>query len=538
MADKDDPLIKMNCKATPPVKTVIKGTIPADLSGSLHRVAPAKFEVGNYRMRHFFDGLAMVYSFTIEQGTVLFHSKYIESEAYTKAMSANCIVYSEFGTACFPDPCKNIFSRYFAYFSDDRITDNPSVNLLPCENALLAITETKYWTKLDPKTLTTTEKRIDMSRLIRVATPAHPHIDAEGNFYNFGTLYGGRPIYYLSKIPSRLDVITNNEGPKPAEDKPQPEILAKIFGQFKAFPTYFHSFAMSDNYYALVEQPLGMNVLKLMARKVTRKSYQEAMEWYPNIKARFRLVNRKTNEEVAKLFTADPFFVFHHINAYEEEDHLIIDLCGYSDPSIIDAFYLKNLDPESGLFSDEVFPENILPEIRRYVLPLKPTSNAISKNENLITVERFRNRMEARRDMTDGSIHCTFIVIGKPGLELPRINYASYNGKNYKYVYCWGSFAGKHSYRNAVVKVDMESGTEVAWRGTHTQYPSEPVFVPLASAGSDEDSGVVLAAITDVGQGKPDFLLILDAKTMVELARAEVPTDVNVPFGLHGLFTS
>ncbi|XP_023931899.1 beta,beta-carotene 9',10'-oxygenase-like [Lingula anatina] len=514
------------------------GTVPADLSGSLHRVAPAKFEVGNYRMRHFFDGLAMVYSFTIEQGTVQFHSKYIESEAYTKAMSTNCILHSGFGTVRFPDPCKNIFSRYFSYFSDDRITDNPSVNLLPCEDALLAITETKYWTKLDPKTLTTTEKRIDMSRPISVATPAHPHIDAEGNFYNFGTLYGGRPIYYLSKIPSRLDVITNNEGPKPAEDKPQPEILAKIYGQFKAFPTYFHSFAMSENYYALVEQPLGMNVLKLMTMKVTRKSVQEAMEWYPTIKARFRLVNRKTNEEVAKLFTADPFFVFHHINAYEEEDHLIIDLCGYSDPCIIDAFYLKNLDPESGLFSGEVFPENTLPEVRRYVLPLKPTSDAISRKENLITVERFRNRMEARYDMTDGSIHCTFIVIGKPGLELPRINYASYNGKKYQYVYCWGSFAGKHSYRNAVVKVDMESGTEVAWRGSHTQYPSEPVFVPLASAGNDEDSGVVLTAVTDVGQGKPDFLLILDAKTMVELARAEVPTDVNVPFGLHGLFTS
>ncbi|XP_013420990.1 beta,beta-carotene 15,15'-dioxygenase-like [Lingula anatina] len=580
-----------------------RGTVPADLSGSLHRVAPAKFEVGNYRMRHFFDGLAMVYSFTIEQGTVQFHSKYIESEAYTKAMSTNCILHSGFGTVRFPDPCKNIFSRYFSYFSDDRITDNPSVNLLPCEDALLAITETKYWTKLDPKTLTTTEKRIDMSRLISVATPAHPHIDAEGNFYNFGTLYGGRPSYYLSKIPPRLDVITNNEGPKPDEDKPQPEILAKIFGQFKAFPTYFHSFAMSENYHALVEQPLGMNVLKLMTMKVTRKSVQEAMEWYPTIKARFRLVNRKTNEEVAQLFTADPFFVFHHINAYEEEDHLIIDLCGYSDPSIIDAFYLKNLDPESGLsrfrlvnrktneevaqlftadpffvfhhinayeeedhliidlcgysdpsiidafylknldpesglFSDEVFPEHTLPEVRRYVLPLKPTSDAISRKENLITVERFRNRMEARYDMTDGSIHCTFIVIGKPGLELPRINYASYNGKKYQYVYCWGSFAGKHSYRNAVVKVDMESGTEVAWRGSHTQYPSEPVFVPLASAGNDEDSGVVLTAVTDVGQGKPDFLLILDAKTMVELARAEVPTDVNVPFGLHGLFTS
>ncbi len=45
-------------------------------------------------------------------GEVTYRSKFLKSETYKKNIKADRIVVSEFGTMIYPDPCKNIFSRY------------------------------------------------------------------------------------------------------------------------------------------------------------------------------------------------------------------------------------------------------------------------------------------------------------------------------------------------------------------------------------------------------------------------------------------
>ena len=61
-------------------------------------------------------------------------------------------------------------------------------------------------------------------------------------------------------------------------------------------------------------------------------------------------------------------------------------------------------------------------------------------------------------------------------------------------------------------------------------YPGEPVFVSGPQA-RDEDEGVVLSVVLDADRGN-SFLLILDAQSFGEVARAEVPQ--HIPFGFHG----
>ena len=48
-----------------------------------------------------------------------------------------------------------------------------------------------------------------------------------------------------------------------------------------------------------------------------------------------------------------------------------------------------------------------------------------------------------------------------------------------------------------------------------------------------EDAGVVLSVVLDAAAGR-SFLLVLDAATFEELARAEAPH--HIPFGFHGQF--
>ena len=54
-----------------------------------------------------------------------------------------------------------------------------------------------------------------------------------------------------------------------------------------------------------------------------------------------------------------------------------------------------------------------------------------------------------------------------------------------------------------------------------------------APDGKTEDEGVVLSAVLNADT-KTSFLLILDAVTFEEMARAEVP--VRIPTNVHGVF--
>ncbi len=68
-------------------------------------------------------------------------------------------------------------------------------------------------------------------------------------------------------------------------------------------------------------------------------------------------------------------------------------------------------------------------------------------------------------------------------------------------------------------------------------YMAEPVFVPRPEA-TEEDDGVIVASAI---RGKPDVnytaLVVLDGRSMKEIARSEFRLSGPVPKPLHGYFT-
>uniref|UniRef100_A0AAV2LBY4 Uncharacterized protein n=1 Tax=Knipowitschia caucasica TaxID=637954 RepID=A0AAV2LBY4_KNICA len=95
-----------------PVQATVKGVIPLWLEGTLIRNGPGLFSVGDSRYNHWFDGMSLIHSFTFKNGEVSYRSKFLKSDTYKRNIKAERIVVSEFGTMVYPDPCKNIFSRY------------------------------------------------------------------------------------------------------------------------------------------------------------------------------------------------------------------------------------------------------------------------------------------------------------------------------------------------------------------------------------------------------------------------------------------
>lgn len=326
---------------------------------------------------------------------------------------------------------------------------------------------------------------------------AHPHNEKDGTTYNLGTTRGPSPKYSITVIP-----------PKTAADE-KPLDGGKILCSVPAVSSqaYFHSFGMTENYLILMENPVLLSVPKILTHKLLGWSVAECFYWYPAQRSHFHIVSKATGKQLG-VFTAEPTFTFHHVNAFETDTEIVVDLCGYDDSRIIQLLYLHELR-EKIAFGEK---KTSIPTVRRYQIPLPlPTNDlepvALPKNAE-------------GRD---------YEVLGQ-AMELPRINYDLCNGKPYEYVY--GLFCTeKAGFHNALVKLNVKTKEEIKW-GDDNMYASEPVFVPHPGS-TEEDDGVVLSVVIDVCNQKT-FLLVLDAKTFKEVGRAEVP--FIIPATIHGTF--
>jgi len=123
-------------------------------------------------------------------------------------------------------------------------------------------------------------------------------------------------------------------------------------------------------------------------------------------------------------------------------------------------------------------------------------------------------------------------VLSDTGLELPRIDYARVNGRPYRYVWGTGNRVPGH-FTDQLVRIDVATGQAKTWH-TVGCYPGEPVFVARPGATTEGD-GVVLSVVLDAA-AETSFLLVLDAATLHEQARATVPHPI--PLGFHGQYLS
>jgi beta,beta-carotene 9',10'-dioxygenase len=248
-------------------------------------------------------------------------------------------------------------------------------------------------------------------------------------------------------------------------------------------PAYMHAFGMSERHLILAEYPLRANPLKLA---FSGKPFIENYGWRADEPTRFRVFDRASGE-LRGTYDTDAFFAFHHVNAFERGGELVIDLCAYEDSSVIDSLYL-----------DDSGPKGKLPpvKLRRYTI-----------------------------DLDGGSVR--FEPLADGSLELPRIDYGRRNTRDYSYAY----FAGSDDWIDSLVKVDVRDGTRSEWRAEGC-YPGEPVFVREPGTEA-EDRGVILSVVLDANAGR-SFLLVLDAGSFEEVARAEAPH--HIPFGFHGQY--
>ena len=247
--------------------------------------------------------------------------------------------------------------------------------------------------------------------------------------------------------------------------------------------------------------------------------------WLPELGTRYHVVDLGENPSsspsskkplpVAPFFDhRDPNFFFHVVNAFVDEakHEFVFDVPAHEDASMLDVLSLDNLRSNARAVTRS--------RLTRVRVPLP----AAGKEEGgkSVRVERLF------ADSSDlDSIEPFFFEFPSPN---PR-------KKGSDYRFAWGlSAVMPTSAGNALAKVAIRGGEKVKTWFEPGCLPGEPLMVPRPRKENEEeegdpkeDDGVVLSLV--VGADGESFLLILDAETMEEVARARL--GAGLPYGFH-----
>jgi carotenoid cleavage dioxygenase-like enzyme len=350
-------------------------------------------------------------------------------------------------------------------------TDNANVHVADLDGELVALTEVPRWVRVDRDTLATRGEVTFDDDLDLDMTTAHLRRDPHaGEHVGFGLSFGLTHAYHLYRIP---------------DGTCRRERIATIETDQ---PAYIHDCAITRDHVVLVEVPLRIAILR--AFSPFTEGFFDLLDWQPERDTRFLVVDRETGDLVATP-TCPPRFTFHTVNAYEDGDDVVVDLVDFPDAGIVEALTLETM-------ADEGFEAAPAGRLARYRLDTTGSDGTASRTR-----------------LYDG------------GMELPGVPRAV-RGREHRYVY--GQATDREG-ANGLVKVDTGTGTAHEWweRGL---YVEEPRVVRRPDADR-EDEGVVLAPALDVAAER-SRLLVFDAATLTELARAELPH--HHPFGFHGRF--
>ncbi|TYQ24879.1 carotenoid oxygenase family protein [Pseudanabaena sp. UWO310] len=447
----------------------VEGEIPIALEGTLFRNGPGQLDINGQKYGHPFDGDGMICAIAIKDGKAHFTNQFVKTPEFLAEQKAGKILYrGVFGTQKAGGWLRNIF--------DLRNKNVANTNVVYQGGKLLALWEAAQPYALNPKNLDTLglenfEGKLEAGKVFT----AHPRRDDHtGDLWGFGVQPGPQSKISIYQV--------NTEGKLSTES----QVTVSGF-------CFLHDFAYTPNYRIFMQNPVSFKPLPFIFGFATAG---ECIELRPNTPSQFLLVDRQGNLQTLE---TDPCFVFHHCNAYEEGDEIIVDSVCYPDyPKLEPNTDFRNIDFD-GVVAGQLYRFRI--------------------NPKLGTVKR---QLILERS-------CEFPVVN------PRCM-----GQKYRYAYI-GAIAKEsgNAPLQAIAKVDVETGKQEFHSFAPRGFISEPIFVPRdrhADRHGAEDDGWIMTLVFDAAHNRSD-LVILDAQNIAGKPVATLHLKHHVPYGLHGSFT-
>jgi all-trans-8'-apo-beta-carotenal 15,15'-oxygenase len=453
----------------------IEGEIPPELNGTLFRNGPGLLDINGQNIHHPFDGDGMICRITLNNGRAHFSNRYVRTPGYVEEQKAGKVLYrGVFGTQkpggwlanCFDLKNKEIANTNVIYWGDK----------------LLALWEASEPYRLDPQTLDTLGKDyLDGGLAEGDAFSAHPRFDPSSQ------LDGGKPcLVNFSVKPNGLSTTITI-----FELDTTGKVIRKHAHSVPGF-AFIHDFAITPNYCIFFQNSVGFNPLPFV---LGMAGAGQCVKFQPQKSTRVLVIPRNPKNREIKTLETQSGFVFHHVNAFERGDEIIMDsVCYESLPELEPGTDFRQIDFDA-------------------IAPGKLWRFHLNIQDGTVKQELLEDRC------------CEF-----PSIHPQNV------GKSYRYLYIGAAHLSTgNAPLQAVEKIDLETGEKQIWSAAPRGFAGEPLFVPRPDATA-EDDGWVLAVIYD-GENHRSDVVILDAQDLCRGAIARLHLKHHIPYGLHGNFT-
>ena len=424
------------------------GEIPRDLDGVYLRNGPNPQHdpVGRY---HWFDGDGMVHAVHFRDGTATYCNRWVRTDAFERERAAGEVqwlgIMEPLASNPADMPLKDSSNTDLVFFNGDVLS-------------LFYLCGAAY--ALDPVTLETRGQRGFGGRM-----SAHAKVDEHTNELLFFD-YGPRPPYLRYGVAGPDGRVTHT-----AEiDLPGPRLP--------------HDMAITEHHSILMDLPL-------VADPEAARAGRHKLYFDDTMPARYGVIPRHGQNSDIKWFEAEPCYVYHSVNAWEEGDEIVLDLCRVTKPE-------PRVDAEG---------------------PVAKLLSYLRLDAHLYRY-RFNLRTGATHEELLDDDNTEF-----PSVDLSRI------GRPNRYVYNVHISPEPTLLFDGIVKYDVTNGTDTRWSCGPGRWASESPFAPRANAVSDDD-GYVVSFVYDQLEDRSE-VVILDAADITAGPVARVLLPQRVPIGFH-----
>jgi carotenoid cleavage dioxygenase len=252
-------------------------------------------------------------------------------------------------------------------------------------------------------------------------------------------------------------------------------------------PRLPHDMAFTPNYAILNDFPLFWDP-KLLEANIHLPGF------HPEVPSRFAVIPRRGGPQDITWFEADPTFVLHFTNAYEDGDEIVLDGFYEGDPAPVDSL----------------------------------TGSQWDKAFRFLALDRLQTRLRRWRfNLVTGAT--TEEQLTDSITEFGMIN-AAYGGRDYRYTYAATGKPGWFLF-DGLVKHDLKTGTEERYAYDDGVYGSETAVAPRV--GSDgEDDGYLVTLTTDMNDDA-SYCLVFDAARVADGPVCKLRLPERISSGTH-----
>ena len=445
---------------------VVAGELPADLCGAYIRNGPNQRHEP-HTLYHYFDGDGMLHAIYFRDGKAWYASRWVRTMAFEREEAE--------GRPIWP----GLAGPFDFSLPGSPIKDNSNTDVIFYNGKLLSLwylAGVPY--EIDPLTLETRGAE-DFGGKLRHTLSAHSKTDPRtGELIYFD--YGQKPPYMTYGVAS-----------------PNGEMVHEVPIDLPG-PRLPHDLGLTPNYTILHDLPFFQD------EEIFQQSKKRVMRFHKDVPARFGVIPRYGATGDVRWFEAEPCYILHIVNCWEDGDWIVMDGCRQADPS-----YEK--DPANGRLASMLAQRHRVHVLYRW---------------------RFNLRTgEAREHPIDDL-----------NTEFPRVN-PHYLGLKSRYSFNQyiplvdqtpGSVSGHCQTFDALVRYDTETGARQRWDYGDGCFGNEAPFAPRHGSTADdpEDDGYVVTFVTDSGNWRTECH-VFDARDIEQGPIARVAIPQRVPSGFH-----